>query len=1029
MTPTGPPLTTTSREQSSGRVSVSPSPSVSSPLLEITASHLLGTLAHDLEAVSLPGTPRAISPQPELSTVAPHGTWRDSLFLDSSPPEVPPRQNSLALTPVSRVRATVPEFQASSSSLVATFQAAGTQGELDAAVAKLVCKASALNKVRAPSTTNRPRREIDVTSLPPAAVQRFYNRNRKRSFEQLTGHKSQALRIPISDLGDSLRASMGTTQSHSAQDLLVHSETSDAITGASVLPDEVVARLNKATNSAPSPLDRLTYRHLKKFDPDGRVLAALFSKCLSTGLTPSAWREYVTVLIYKRPKDRSPAAALNPRNWRPIALLPTIPKVFTGILADRLTQWAEIHNALSPAQKGCYAGEGCFEHIHVLSSLRDLSSPSRQVHLAFLDLADAFTSVPHTLIFDTLRARGVHENTVRCFQALYSGTVTTVANQQGETTTIPVRSGVRQGCPASPILFALTIEPILLASFQSGSGVSAGGDEFHVLAYADDLVLIASSASALQEKLHQVSTTAHHLGLRFNAAKCASLAWGLPSPPSQMVLNGIPIKAIANEEFYNYLGTPVGLSSWQSSHSLLSTFQSELEAIARSTLKPCQKIDAFRTFIFPKLSYHLRASCFPSQDFDRKKGGIDRWVARFAKRVLHLPTRACEAYLHTPRYLGGVGISSARTEMAVLKVAHAFRMLTSGDPAVRRLTLASLHHLLGQRCLIGSPSLEECVAYLNGDLLPVQQGRGSWWTQVLQSIRHLRKLCGLVLTTSDGNIALQLPTDTEATRIIGAQQRAEAIRVLHAAVGDAAFTRWRALPNQGKAAALYGAEPDALAAYDPWWGVRFCDWRFLHRARLNLVPTNAVKAAFFQGANPCCRVYGYESETLGHVLGRCWHHSANLNRRHNSIQDAVVAALPESEDDTEVLVNRCPTAFSSSERIDLQVVNSNLKTATLVDFKCPFESGNEAFTTARQRNEHKYAPLAERYRRLGFVVTLDTICVGALGTWDPQNSRPLKTLGVPKCRVKALRTTICRAVLHLSRNIWVEHVTGTQQTY
>ena len=100
-----------------------------------------------------------------------------------------------------------------------------------------------------------------------------------------------------------------------------------------------------------------------------------------------------------------------------------------------------------------------------------------------------------------------------------------------------------------------------------------------------------------------------------------------------------------------------------------------------------------------------------------------------------------------------------------------------------------------------------------------------------------------------------------------------------------------------------------------------------------------------------------------------------------------------------------------------------------MDFKCPFESGNEAFTTARQRNEHKYAPLAERYRRLGFVVTLDTICVGALGTWDPQNSRPLKTLGVPKCRVKALRTTICRAVLHLSRNIWVEHVTGTQQTY
>ena len=100
----------------------------------------------------------------------------------------------------------------------------------------------------------------------------------------------------------------------------------------------------------------------------------------------------------------------------------------------------------------------------------------------------------------------------------------------------------------------------------------------------------------------------------------------------------------------------------------------------------------------------------------------------------------------------------------------------------------------------------------------------------------------------------------------------------------------------------------------------------------------------------------------------------------------------------------------------------------LVDFKCPFESGSEAFTTARQRNELKYEALAERYRRLGFDVSLDTICVGALGTWDPQNSRPLKSLGIPRSRVKALRTICCRTVLHLSRNIWEEHATGAPQT-
>ena len=177
------------------------------------------------------------------------------------------------------------------------------------------------------------RQAPNVATLSPAAVQRFYNRNRKRSFKQITGHKPPALQVPISDLGDCFRESMGTHQHHSAQAILERTEVPDNITGAPVEPEEVVARLTKASNSAPSPLDRLTYHHLRRFDPSGKALAVLFSTCLRTGITPNAWREYVTVLLYKRPKEPTTAEALNPKNWRPIALLPTVSKIFTGILA------------------------------------------------------------------------------------------------------------------------------------------------------------------------------------------------------------------------------------------------------------------------------------------------------------------------------------------------------------------------------------------------------------------------------------------------------------------------------------------------------------------------------------------------------------------------------------------------------------------------------------------------------------------------------------------------------------------------
>ena len=155
-----------------------------------------------------------------------------------------------------------------------------------------------------------------------------------------------------------------------------------------------------------------------------------------------------------------------------------------------------------------------------------------------------------------------------------------------------------------------------------------------------------------------------------------------------------------------------------------------------------------------------------------------------------------------------------------------------------------------------------------------------------------------------------------------------------------------------------------------------------------------------------------------------------FQRRHNTIQDAVVAALPSSDnDDQEVLVNRRPTTFTSNLRVDLTIIDRSAATVTMVDFKSPIETNPEAFEDARRRNAEKYADLAEAYRRLGFSVTLDAVCVGALGSWDPANDSILRRLGIPRSRSNGLKRKACREVLHLSRNIWVQHCTGVPQTF
>ena len=79
-----------------------------------------------------------------------------------------------------------------------------------------------------------------------------------------------------------------------------------------------------------------------------------------------------------------------------------------------------------------------------MNALKSLSSASKPVHVAFLDLADAFTSVPHDLIFDTLRTRSVSNACINILRSLYTNTSTIVANAPGDTTSVEINSGVIQ---------------------------------------------------------------------------------------------------------------------------------------------------------------------------------------------------------------------------------------------------------------------------------------------------------------------------------------------------------------------------------------------------------------------------------------------------------------------------------------------------------------------------------------------------------------------------------------------------------
>ena len=96
--------------------------------------------------------------------------------------------------------------------------------------------------------------------------------------------------------------------------------------------------------TAPDP-DGARYSALRLADPGCHVLVRLYDHCRSMGRAPQDWKDSTTVLVHKG-GDRDVL-----HNWRTMMLSNTIGKLYSPVLADRISKWATDGGRLSPEQK------------------------------------------------------------------------------------------------------------------------------------------------------------------------------------------------------------------------------------------------------------------------------------------------------------------------------------------------------------------------------------------------------------------------------------------------------------------------------------------------------------------------------------------------------------------------------------------------------------------------------------------------------------------------------------------------------
>ena len=163
---------------------------------------------------------------------------------------------------------------------------------------------------------------------------------------------------------------------------------------------EVKDIVNKArAKSSPGP-SGINYQLYKKCPKILKRLWNLMKVVWRKGVTPRIWTTAEGVFV---PKEES-SKKLN--QFRTISLLSVEGKIFFSILAKRLTSYLIENNYINTAvQKGGVPGySGCLEHTAMITHLiQEAKETKSDLALIWLDLANAYGSVPHELVKLSLR--------------------------------------------------------------------------------------------------------------------------------------------------------------------------------------------------------------------------------------------------------------------------------------------------------------------------------------------------------------------------------------------------------------------------------------------------------------------------------------------------------------------------------------------------------------------------------------------------------------------------------------------------
>ena len=292
-----------------------------------------------------------------------------------------------------------------------------------------------------------------------------------------------------------------------------------------ITESEVALALKSMHNGAVPGLDGIPCEIYKVFwktikDPLMESYQYSFDKGI---LSPSQRLGILTLIPKGIGLDRR-----NLKNWRPIAITNVDYKLIAKVMALRLKKI--ITSIVGDSQFGFIPGRNIANLIRQVDDISDYLKAKKQAgYMLCIDFEKAFDTISPTYIIKAFESFGFGEKYLKWIEVLLAERNSCIQNGGYLSENFMMERGVRQGCPVSPLLFAIAVE--ILARKISQDGKIKGIDlpynyTIKILQYADDTTLFARNIIDIREILSRLKEFASISGLNLNISKSVCMPFG-----------------------------------------------------------------------------------------------------------------------------------------------------------------------------------------------------------------------------------------------------------------------------------------------------------------------------------------------------------------------------------------------------------------------------------------------------------------------------------------------------------------------